>query len=104
MKGILHCYEVGVCGDFCPRRIPKCSIVVLGNRFDFAEGAPVEWADYNPWTEFWLHAEREWAEHEKKQLYYDPDTCPDMNEWGCSYPDCENCQVVQDDEEEDDNW
>lgn len=74
------------------------------NPFDFAEGAPLNGVDYNPWSEFWLLCEREWAENEKKQFYYDSNTCPDMDEFGCVYPMCEDCEVVQDDEEEDDDW
>ena len=44
-------------------------------------------------------SEQEKAEQLKKQLYYDPNTCPDMDEAGCLYPDCENCEVHLDDEE-----
>jgi hypothetical protein len=42
------------------------------------------------------------AEKHKKQLYYDPNTCPDIGQTGCRYPDCDNCEVPQadvDDEE-----
>jgi len=46
---------------------------------------------------------QEWAEQEKKRLYYDSDSCPDMDEQGCTYPDCDNCEVV-DDCLEDEDW
>lgn len=51
------------------------------------------------WRDFWGLVEQEWAEHEKKLLYYDPDNCPDMNELGCTFPFCDNCEVVDDEEE-----
>ena len=41
------------------------------------------------------------AEKLKKEKYYDPNTCPDMDEQGCTYPDCDNCAVPPDDEDED---
>lgn len=37
----------------------------------------------------------------KKEKYYDPNTCPDMDEQGCTYPDCDNCEVVY---LEDEDW
>lgn len=54
------------------------------------------------WESFWLRVEREWAEQEKKFLYYPDQACPDMGESGCTYPDCDNCEVVYDDEEAED--
>jgi hypothetical protein len=43
-------------------------------------------------------SERE-AEKQKKEKYYNPNTCPDMGECGCTYPDCDNCEVIYDDED-----
>lgn len=40
------------------------------------------------------------AEKLKKELFYDPQACPDMEQEGCRYPDCDNCEVPQDDEDE----
>jgi hypothetical protein len=44
---------------------------------------------------------QEQAEKQKKELYYDPQTCADQDEAGCTYPDCDNCGVVFDDDEDD---
>ena len=84
MKGILHCYELSVCADICPRRRSKCFVAVLRNPFNFAEGAPDEWVEYNPWVEFWLMSAQQWAEYEKKLLYYPDQACPYCGDYDCS--------------------
>lgn len=39
-------------------------------------------------------SEQEKVEQQKKQLYYEPNQeCPEKNESGCVYPDCDNCEV-----------
>ena len=43
-------------------------------------------------------SEQEKAEQQKKKELYDPNTCPDMDEQGCTWPDCENCEAYLDDE------
>lgn len=42
------------------------------------------------------------AEQQKKEELYNPNTCADMGDPGCSYPDCDGCEVSWDDDEEDD--
>jgi hypothetical protein len=46
---------------------------------------------------------QEKAEQQKKKELYDPDTCAEINESGCTYPDCDNCEANCS-ELEDDNW
>lgn len=46
--------------------------------------------------------EQQQAEQQKKQeLYYPDQECPDKGESGCTYPDCDNCEV---DWGNDDDW
>ena len=46
-------------------------------------------------TGFWLRVEREWAENEKKQLYYPESPCD-----FCTSPECVDCENNPDPEEE----
>lgn len=50
---------------------------------------------------FWLLVEQEWAENEKKQLYYPDQACPYCGEPGCS-GDCVASAMEEGDGDE--NW
>lgn len=95
MKGSLYpCDQCNQLLNDCPKR---CRIFVARrNPFN-----PEFNKKFHVWTDFWERIEQEWAENEKKQGCYVPDTCPDMNEPGCTFPDCDNCEVVDDEEAED---
>jgi hypothetical protein len=41
------------------------------------------------------------AEQQKKRELYDPDTCPDQDEPGCTYPVCHDCNIDYGYDEED---
>lgn len=45
--------------------------------------------------------EQQAAEQQKKQQLYDPGTCAEQGEPGCTYPDCDNCEVDYSEEGED---
>ena len=84
------------------------------NPFDFAEGAQEQWVDYNPWTEFWLKVEQEWAEQEKQRIMYEMEMGyyndkDESEEETCDYTGdecfgnklfCEECEVLTGEEEE----
>lgn len=49
-----------------------------------------------------MSEEQKQAEAQKKEEFYDPNTCANQGETGCTYPDCDNCQVP--DDELEDYW
>ncbi len=82
--------------DCYPCDVKECTISVAKRNPFFQFGSILGSIPYlDKWRDFWAYCEQEWAEAQKKELYYPPSPCD-----SCTGQDCGYCPENSESQEE----